>query len=153
MSKTNGKGNGKPKDSGKRHKGKPTDTLTVIKKKFLDGLREFGTVRHASAVADISRTTAYEYRKQDAQFKSDWKDALEDTREELEKSMYQRAMDGDTTAGIFMLKAMAPEVYRERIDVNQKHSGDLELRVAGYSPQEARDAVMERLQGLLPGVN
>lgn len=81
---------------------------------FIAELRARGTVYHAALAAGIGRRTAYRWREEDDQFAEEWGDATEDTTEVLEDSMYQRAIKGDTIAGIFLLKARRPDVYREK---------------------------------------
>lgn len=96
-----------------------------LKRRFLQGLREHGTVYHAARAADISRTTAYAWRQDDPEFAREWAEALEDNTEKLEASLYQRAFTSDVL-GIFMAKARRPEVYRDnyKIDVNMNIAGD-----------------------------
>lgn len=171
MSKTNGKGNGKPKKNGKVKVAGKKGLATHWHKGFLDSLEESANVTHSCRVAGTTTKTAYEHRQVDKGFSQAWKESLDLGIARLEVEARRRAMgteedvfgkDGQKTGvrnlysdtlTIFLLKAHRPDVYRERIDVNQRHSGDIELRVAGMTPAEARNAVMERLQGLLPGVN
>lgn len=167
MSKSNGK-NGK--------KGKPGTSTSAPKKgtwckAFIEELAESANVAHSCRVAGVTTKAAYKWAKSHPDFKDEWDEALEQGISALEQEARRRAMTGtprgvyhkgekvetitefSDTLCIFLLKAHRPEKYRERIDVNQKHSGEVEMRVAGYTPQEARDAVLERLKGLLPGVN
>lgn len=92
---------------------------------FLDALRATYSVHHAARAAGICRSTAYNWRREDSEFAQAWEDALEDAVDVLEQSMFERALGGDTTAGIFLLKGMRPEKYKAR--VASEHSGELRL--------------------------
>lgn len=89
---------------------------------FIEELRVRGTVYHAARAAGVGRRTTYAWRDKYPEFAQAWDDALEDSTEILEDSMFQRAIAGDTTAGIFLLKALRPEKYRDKppvtIDAN-----------------------------------
>jgi hypothetical protein len=104
---------------------------------FIAELRVRGTVYHAAKAADIGRRTAYAWRERYAEFARDWDDALEDSTEILEQSLYQRALDADTTAAIFLLKARRPEVYREKppVAIDANAAGGVQI----YLP-ERKDA-------------
>ena len=157
--KSNGKANGRsPSEDGKTgdikdktpipRKGYSDDDKAAIKKAFIEGLSEFGTVLHGAEAAGINPDTAYRWRKVDAEFAQEWAGAIKAAQNNLERSMYERAMAGDTTAGIFMLKAFDPKKYRDRVDIHQKTEGNVEIRFAGKSPEQIRQIVRDRL-GLL----
>jgi hypothetical protein len=60
---------------------------------FLKALRASGNVRLACQAADVGRRTAYHWRE-DAPFKADWDEALQDACDLLEKEARRRAVDG-----------------------------------------------------------
>lgn len=93
------------------------------KRRFIETLAAQGTVYHAAKAAGISRWTAYRWRGVDQEFREDWDYALEDAIEAVECALYQQAIDGNTLACIFYLKAHRPQ-YRDRlnIDIKQLHS-------------------------------
>lgn len=91
------------------------NNATAVKKAaFLTALAERGTVLHAAESARVRRQTVYVWRRVDTAFAEAWADSLEDSTEALEASMYERAMRGDTIAGIFLLKGRRPTVYRDQ---------------------------------------
>jgi len=98
----------------------PPDT----KARFLEVLATIGTVTHACNAAGISRHTAYKWRKTDTKFAEAWEQATVEVVEKLEASAYQRAMGGDTTLTIFLLKAAKPERYRDQWTI--RHDGKIE---------------------------
>lgn len=81
------------------------------KKRFLDALTAQGTVYHAALAAGVSRWTAYRWRGVDQEFRENWDDALEEAIDAVECALYQQAIDGNTLACIFYLKAHRPQ-YR-----------------------------------------
>ena len=91
------------------------------KAEFLAQLRLKGMVHAAALVAGINRKSVYNWRAKDPKFRAAWDEALEDNTDVLEESAYQRALAGDTTLTIFLLKARRPDVYRDnlRITVEQ----------------------------------
>lgn len=53
-----------------------------------------GNVSTASAGAKISRRAAYEWRKDDEDFRGEWDDIVEKHMDALEEVVYSRALDG-----------------------------------------------------------
>jgi hypothetical protein len=88
-------------------------------------------VGHACKAADISRDTAYEWRNTDKDFERAWDEAMKRGVSALEDIAHDRAFEGvakpvyqmgekvgtiteySDTLAIFLLKAHAPEKYRE----------------------------------------
>ena len=88
---------------------------------FLAALRESGTVLHAAQAAAINRNTAYLWRQNDPVFRAEWDEALEDTTDKVERSLFNMATsEKNVVATIFYLKGNRAK-YRDRlaIDVNQ----------------------------------
>lgn len=110
---------------------------------FLVSLAAYGNVTAACRKARVSRNTAYEARKADADFTTAWDEALTLGTAGLEDEARRRAFEGTSkpvyqggvlvgkiqeysdTLLIFLLKAHKPEVYRETI--NQQHGGSMKL--------------------------
>lgn len=102
---------------------------------FLAALATCGNVSKSCVAADISRTIAYEWRKLHPEFAVAWEDAAKMGVEGMEDEARRRAYDGcdkpvfhngvecgavreySDTLMIFLLKAHAPEKYRERSSV------------------------------------
>lgn len=113
----------------------------ACKERWLAAYQSHGTASAACEVVGINRSTAYEHRKRDAEFAKAW-DALEsETTKLLEETLYERALAGDTTAAIFMLKARRPAVYRESLNV--KHGGKVGVSV------EVEEGIDDAINGLL----
>lgn len=103
---------------------------------FLEHLAETANVKAACQVAGIARQTAYRWREEDTGFADEWAKALERGIEACESEAFRRAFEGvdkpvyqggrmvgttreySDSLAQFMLKAHAPEKYRERSDVH-----------------------------------
>lgn len=110
---------------------------------FLKTLAMSGVVTTACRKAKISRQTAYKTREEDAGFAMAWEEALDAAADGMEEEAHRRAVVGvlkpifqggkkvgsireySDTLLIFRLKAVRPEKYRERTDV--QHSGTVEI--------------------------
>lgn len=95
--------------------------------RFLDALREHGTVYAACQASGVPRTTVYRWREDDADFAAAWDAAIEDVTDMLEREAIRRATEGSDTLMIFLLKANRPEKYREtnnlQVKATHEHSG------------------------------
>ena len=118
---------------------KNPNTKTVRKKAFLEELRQRYSVYHACKEAGIGRTTVYAWRQEDEKFAKAWDAALADAADVLEASAYQRALEGDTTLTIFLLKGAKPDKYKERTSTELTGAGGKPLTVAFVSPGEGKD--------------
>lgn len=112
---------------------------------FCAALAETGIVARACKAVDITRETAYKWRRLDPDFKAAWDDALEIGITALEDEAHRRAFDGaaepvyhlgkavgetrkySDTLAIFLLKAHRPDKYRERAEV--EHKGGVAITV------------------------
>jgi hypothetical protein len=108
---------------------------------FLAALSATANVLRACEAAGIGRTTAYDWRDADEDFRKRWDRALEIGVEALEDEAVRRAHEGweepvmyqgqqcatvrkySDTLLIFLLKGRKPERYRERVE----HSGKMTL--------------------------
>ncbi len=105
------------------------------KELFLAELALSPNVSQACAKGQISRTTAYEWKKEDESFAKSWEELLEASTDLLEAEARRRAHKGveepvfwqgkvcgaiqkySDTLLIFLLKAHRPEKYREAVVV------------------------------------
>jgi hypothetical protein len=117
--------------------------LARLKKVFLEQFAEYGNITTAARVAGIGRRTIYGWQEHDEAFAAAFRDAEIQATEVLEAEARRRAVEGVTsttpiysrgelldtivetkysdTLLIFLLKARAPEKYRERVGL--EHSG------------------------------
>lgn len=126
--------------------GKPTIRTPEKDATFFEALAGGGIIVEAADRAGYARASVYEWRKTDTAFSAAWDTAIEAAIQRLEKEADRRAHDGepelvlhkgapvmvdDGKGGkvaltvrkrsdlllIFRLKALRPEIYRERMDM------------------------------------
>jgi hypothetical protein len=105
-----------------------TITKTVAGR-FLDGLRACGSIRQACRQTGVTRSTVYEWRNGDPQFRARWDEALEQGLDALEDEGMRRAFAGSDRLLMYMLSNRRPEVYspyraRAKIDGTVKQAFD-----------------------------
>jgi hypothetical protein len=110
-----------------------------LKSDFIDALAEYGNITTAARTAGCSRRVVYDWQEKDDQFAAACREAEIQATETLEAEARRRAVEGVTTETpiyvkgelahtivetkysdtllIFLLKARAPDKYRERFDV------------------------------------
>ncbi len=99
-------------------KGVPSPRETP-KSRFLRALSEGLHVCDAVRRAGVSRSTAYNWRRDDPAFAEAWNDALETMLDNVENAIYTAAMQGNVTAQIFILKTKGKDRgWTERTDIN-----------------------------------
>jgi hypothetical protein len=99
------------------------------KKKFLEHFRVEGNIRQAALAAGIARGNIWRWREHDEQFAQAFRQAELEATEYLEHIAFGRATRSESASDlllIFLLKARAPEKYRER--VQQEVSGAVTVR-------------------------
>lgn len=126
--------------------GQPLDTQQ--KQKFLARLKSsHGNVSAACKSILISRNTAYEHKKIDADFSAAWEEVLAALYDDAEKELFVRSVKGwrepvfykgDIVGSIrkksdrlleFFLKGNRAEKFRERLDLNAHHTGSLDVNI------------------------
>lgn len=118
------------------------------KKAFLESFRQHGNVTRACRETGVGRSTVYAWQEHDQDFSFAFRVAEEEATEHLEEAAYERAVKGvaqetpifhrgkhiDTvvkteysdTLLIFLLKARAPEKYRDNILVTHQIKSEAE---------------------------
>lgn len=135
------------------------------KKLFLEKFGELGIVSAAAEAAGVGRTTVYDWQERDEQFVLAFRQAEIRATEVLETEARRRAVEGvakqrrvydnrgnlideysETTYSdtllIFMLKARAPEKYRDRHDIT---SGGQPIQSAAIDIDQAIDRRLAEL--------
>jgi hypothetical protein len=86
-----------PQKSGPRKPSTPARTPTYAQwsKTFLSHLAETSNVSASAKQAGISKTTAYDKRRKDAEFNRKWQEALFEGYQHLEMETLQRLRDGE----------------------------------------------------------
>jgi hypothetical protein len=124
---------------------------------FLEELGKWGVVDHAIRTAGVAVSTAYKARERDEHFAAQWDEAEGKLLATAEVIARQRALVGhprpvyfqgqkvDTIQEIdnvhlrWLLSKLKPSVYGDKVDLNLKHSGTVEVHV--YLPDNDRGDV------------
>jgi len=115
---------------------------------FLAAIAECPSVRGAARAAEISRTTHYEWMKEQ-DYKRAFEVAWERGKQALHDTAVERANEGKSDVLlIFLLKGAYPETYRERWDghLSGKDGGPIE-----HSDVSARQLLADRIAAELAG--
>lgn len=119
------------------------------KRRFLEVFEDSGLVTSACKASGISRAQAYRQRKADAVFAGAWAEIEEATVEKLEHVAYERATEGSDRLVEFLLKAKRPDVYRERLSIEDDRS----KRARDEADQLSDEELDEKLAGVEDGSN
>jgi len=107
---------------------------------FLVELEKHGSITAAARAAGVGRRTVYDERDRNPEFDQAVVEATDICIEEVESTLYQRAVAGvSDTAIIFFLKCHKPEVYGDRLLHQERET----IR------QQAREEVLAELQAEL----
>ena len=96
-------------------------TSEHIKKRLIDALRKsLGVVKTACEEVEISRTTFYEYMKNDPDFKAEVESLQDESVDVAESALFDQIKNGNITAIIFYLKTKGKKRgYTERQEIEQ----------------------------------
>jgi hypothetical protein len=110
--------------------------------RFLVLYAETGNVAESARGAGCSREAPYRRAKADAAFAEAWAGARETAVDHLEEVARKRAEAGSDTLLIFLLKALRPEKYRDRVTVDVSVRDEAE-RIAGELGVDVDAAIAE----------
>lgn len=135
-----------------RRKGVPEKFTAEKRAVFLAALAKHGFVAKAARLAGIDRETARRTKKADEAFAAAWDAALLEYTEDLEAEADRRAYRGvlkpvyyqgvkvgvvrefSDTLLIFRLKALKPEVYKDRSETN--HTGNVTVEIVRFGQDQ-----------------
>lgn len=135
-----------------RAKGIPEKFTADKRAVFLAALAKHGFVARAARLAGVTRETARLARKKDKVFAQAWDAALAEYVEDLEAEADRRAYKGtlkpvyykgkkcgvvreySDTLMIFRLKALKPEVYKDRSETN--HTGNVTVEIVRFGQDQ-----------------
>lgn len=116
---------------------------------FIRCLHEGDGVNQAAKRAGVGRRTLYDHRAANPEFAEAWSEAVEHGTEALEKEAHRRAIEGSDTLIMFLLKARRPEMYRDRVSVEQRTeivaSADRLAKARGLAGDPELDAAIEKV--------
>ena len=111
------------------------------KKEFLAAYGEHGTLTSAAKATGLARRTIYDWRQADPEFEEEFETIRETLIEVLEQSLYRQALGGDVQAAMFMLKAMRPQIYRDRYEIRNVQATEVDT-------EGARERLMQKLTAI-----
>lgn len=112
---------------------------------MIDALGKVGTIRGACMSVGVGRQTHYDWFSSDLDYARQCEDALEDFADKLEAEAFRRGVVGDDRPIMYKgkevgqirersdmlllaaLKALRPDKYRDRFDINLSRLSDDEL--------------------------
>lgn len=94
------------------------DSYTIERKRALvEAYRSEGTIYHAAKVVRVSRKTVYNWINADPQLAAAIEESKEDCYDQVETSVFKKAVGGSTLDAMFYLKAKRPQ-FRDRVAVD-----------------------------------
>jgi hypothetical protein len=128
----------------KRRVIKTIDRTDIVKKEFPDTLKKhMGIISHACKAAGIRRSTYYQWRDHDPDFKDACMEAFEERKDHVESKLLKKIDDDDTTAIIFYLKTQAKDRgYVEKQVLEHAGSSKHPIKLQLLLPKEQLDEVM-----------
>jgi Helix-turn-helix domain len=132
-------------------KSRRTEQTSRARERFLDAYASTGNLSAAARLAGVNRTTVYQWEEHDETFAAAFREAGIQATEALEREAWRRAKDGipepvfqhgklvgtiqrySDQLLMFLLKARAPERYRDRVDVSVT---PVIKAVAGFDPAD-----------------
>lgn len=87
------------------------------KRDFLEKLANCWSPTAAARSVGMTREMVFKHREGDAAFAKQWDDAIEQSVDTLEDQAINRAMNRSDTLMIFMLKALRPHKYGDKLNV------------------------------------
>lgn len=120
---------------------------------FLKALERTQMVSSACAAAGVARTTVYERRAKDPEFRAAWAAVEARVTDMLEAAAIRRAMQGSDKLLEMLLRARRPELFNERVQLDAIREelraelvAEMDREIAAL-PQEARELLGAALAG------
>lgn len=87
------------------------------KARYLQAVAKVGTLTAGCRAARCSPHTVYKWREHDLEFSVSEHQTREAFADQIEEYVVKMAKANNVTAAIFLLKALRPDKYRERLDL------------------------------------
>jgi hypothetical protein len=114
------------------------ETTAAYKKRFLEKLAQGNAPRIAAKLANISRPTIYNWKRDDQEFSAAWEDAVETGVDKVETALVKRAIKHSDAAAIAYLKAYRPERYARKDSVEPRTNVNLQITLQEHFKQLER---------------
>ena len=83
---------------------------------FLAAFSRCGSLSKAAKRARVDRRTHYNWLKDDPWYVQAFRQAVIEAGDSLQDKLTEMAFEGNVTAGIFLLKGLKPETFRDRLE-------------------------------------
>ena len=116
--------------------------VTAIKKieKVLESISKGASIKSACDAAKINRVTFWRWKRKDPENEAKYYEVIDSRTLAVEDAIYNKAIEGDTTAMIFWLKNRDPIRWKDRVEPKERKE---------EMPREARESrVMELMKKL-----
>jgi hypothetical protein len=115
---------------------------------LLEALASGKRVELAAHAAGVSRRTAFAWKAEDPELAAEWDVAYDAATDLVEETLFDKAMQGDTVAGIFLMRSRRPAVYNPTLLLRLQM---LELAKAKAAAEAVGVPMMERTaEGKMP---
>ena len=105
-------------------------SAAAMKRKFLAARRMGATIADAASVAGVHPKTPYYWRNRDPEFAQAWEEERLDLVEDIERKVFNRALEGNDRLSIFILKSHRPHTYNQRPQQPEPASSSKLLKIA-----------------------
>ena len=128
----------------------PERNRNANQKRWLEAYAELGTITQACEIAQVGRTTVFDWLHADVEgFKARHAQAQETFTDGLEREMWSRIADPSGNRGsdillMFALKSRRPDVYRELTIVVDEKAVDAMSELKKLGSQARKKAVSEQ---------
>jgi hypothetical protein len=132
------------------------------KRAFLAAYSRCGSISQAAKRPKVDRRTHYNWFREDLAYREAFQQASIEACDALEDRMKELAFDGNVAAGIFMLKSLRPEKYKDHKTIHldlKDWDGDISRAgrrdrsihayISGWEFQKTRDDVHTNHFGLV----
>lgn len=118
------------------------------KRAFIAAFSKCGIIKRSAKAAGIDRDTYRRWRMSDPEFAAKVEEAGEDAADFLEAVALRRAvkLNGSDTMLIFMLKAVRPSKFRDRVEHGGIGGGPIKIEMTQEDEAVARRIVESRFQ-------
>lgn len=114
---------------------------------FINSFKKNGSISKSARVAGVIPGTIHKWMKKDKDFYERFCQVRDQNISEIESIAFEQALGGDPGQVRFLLKAWKPDRYSPQTNMNVNVNENVEIRVAGQDPEEARKMLAQRVMG------
>lgn len=115
---------------------------------FLNAFRRTGSFAKSCEIAAVSRQRVMGWMR-NKEFYDQYIEIREQNIAEIEGIVFDQALAGDASQARFLLRSWKPSVYSPQSNMNVNVNENVEIRVAGLDPDEAKQNLAKKVLGHL----